>query len=100
MIAADSDVHTGVHLLELATTEGCSLVEASAALPDLHVKQAVLSPPLLHPHRFFMSSSSQRPPSQSLISLSVPHRSFDILVALKPLLRSHFRNTCSSLRIQ
>lgn len=59
--------HRGVCLLEFATTEGCSLVESSAALPDLHLKQATLAPPLLHPHRFFMSSSSRCPPPQSLL---------------------------------
>lgn len=66
-----------IHSLELATpTEGCSLTEWSAALPDLHVKQAALTPPLLHPRLFLMPSSSlhPRPPSQSF--LLFPTQSF------------------------
>lgn len=49
-------------------TEGFSLAQCSAALPDLHVKQVALTPPLLHSPLFLMSSSSlqPRPPSQSL----------------------------------
>lgn len=44
-----------------APTEGRSIAEWSAALPDLHVKQAALTPPLLHPRLFVMSSSPLHP---------------------------------------
>lgn len=63
-------------------TEGCSLAEWSAALPDLHVKQAALTPPLLHPPLFLMSSSSlhQPPPPPSQSFLLFPPQSFSGLV--------------------
>ena len=55
-----------------APSEGRSLTEWSAALPDLHVKQAALTPPLLHsclfPHVVILSAPP--PPISIILTLS------------------------------
>lgn len=70
-------IHRRVWTLEFSYKGRCSLMEWSAAFPDLHVKQAALTPPLLHPSLSHVVILSAPPPPSSVILtlFQIPFRS-------------------------